>query len=315
MFHGAMGRPLSLVSLLVPALLACEPEAEVGRCTDEDQATAVVFDSSGFPAYAGQALLQQSCGNGSFCHSAGIPAGQRLGAPAGLDFDMVGSRSAEGIDEDSVGRLRAGRNVTFEWRNQVLGSVKTGFMPPPDAGDDVLADLGYRFEDGTPLPRIDSAEGMEILRQWLACGPPVVGSTTAFPDNITPVGDVVPRGMPMEVPEPNFTSIYDVVLGPQCGVSCHGPGPASQIEESGLDLSDRDTAYMELVGVEAEGNLCAGSGELLVVANDPEASLLIDKMVNREPACGDPMPPVGPLLPDDLVEPIRQWIAMGAADD
>lgn len=302
----------SAVAPLALATVACEPSEEVGRCTDSDQAELVVYDSAGFPAYAGQALMQQSCGNGSFCHSSGIAGDNRVGVPHGLDFDMVGSRDEDAIDEDALERLARGREMSFEWRDEIFGSVRTGFMPPGPAGFSVVMDLGYRFGDGTALPSIESAEGQEILRNWLACGPPVVGSVIPFPEEVDEVGDVVERGSAM-VPEPNFTSIYEIVIAPHCANnSCHGPGPVSQIMESQLDLSDRDTAYMELVGVEAEGSLCAGMGTL-VVAGSPETSLLIEKMTERTPSCGAPMPLV--LLPADIVEPIRAWIMMGAMDD
>lgn len=188
----ALGIPLLLAGIL---LSACEPSEKVGRCNDRDLATARVYDSAGFPAYAGQALVEQSCANGSFCHSSGIPAANRIGAPHGLDFDMVGSRSEGGVDAEAVERLRRGRQVTFEWRDEIYGSVKSGFMPPGEAGQDVISDFGYRFADeGSPLPPIDSEEAMEILQQWLACGLPVVGSITPFPTDMEPVGDVVPRG-------------------------------------------------------------------------------------------------------------------------
>lgn len=306
-----MGR-LGLLGALILAL-GCEPSERVGRCNDRDLAEAVVYDGAGFPAYAGQALVQQSCGNGAFCHSSGIPSSQRVGVPHGLDFDMVGSRNETAVDEEAIARLQRGRETSFEWRNEIYGSVITGFMPPGDAGYGVVVDLGYRYPDGTPLPTIDSAEGHAILEQWLACGPPVVGSVIDFPVDMEPVGDVVARGTPTQIPEPNFTSIFEIVLSPHCGQSCHGPGPASQIEQSGLDLSDRDTAYAEIVGVAAEGMLCAGMGTL-VVAGDPDSSLFLEKMVETAPSCGTQMPVAG-LLPADLVAPIREWIMMGAMDN
>jgi hypothetical protein len=304
--------PYILLLALVAVSAGCVPSEEVGRCNDQDLAEALVFDNAGFPAYAGQALTQQSCGNGSFCHSSGIPGPQRLGVPHGLDFDMVGSRDEMEVDEDAVERLRHGREVTFEWRNEIYGSVRTGYMPPGVAGSDNVVDLGYRFADGNALPDVSSAEGQEILEQWLACGPPVVGSVTMFPADVDPIGDVVPRGTPMQVPEPNFTSIYEIVISPHCGVSCHGTGVGSQIAQSGLDLSTQEMAYAELVGVEAGGDMCSGMGTL-VVANDPDSSLLVEKMTQTSPSCGTVMPLVR--LPADLVEPIREWITMGAAND
>ncbi|NOQ82628.1 MAG: hypothetical protein GQ551_01375, partial [Myxococcales bacterium] len=45
--------------------------------------------TDGLPMYEGQALVQSTCGDGAFCHAPAAVGGDRLGAPAGLNFDVA----------------------------------------------------------------------------------------------------------------------------------------------------------------------------------------------------------------------------------
>ena len=45
--------------------------------------------TDGLPMYEGQALVQSTCGNGQFCHSPAAVGGDRIGVPAGLNFDVA----------------------------------------------------------------------------------------------------------------------------------------------------------------------------------------------------------------------------------
>ena len=47
---------------------------------------------------------------------------------------------------------------------------------------------------------------------------------------------------------------------------------------------------------------------------NPDASLLMDKTASEEPSCGDGMPIVDMLGPEQI-ERIRAWMAGGAAND
>jgi polyvinyl alcohol dehydrogenase (cytochrome) len=106
-----------------------------------------------------------------------------------------------------------------------------------------------------------------------------------------------------------FTSIYrDIFVKRGCNTtSCHGAN------QGNLDMSTRDVAYSNLVDVAATGSLCEESGLIRVIPGDP-ASLLLDKVSNKPPACGDPMPPEQSLS-DAEIDRIRKWIEDGAADD
>lgn len=110
---------------------------------------------------------------------------------------------------------------------------------------------------------------------------------------------------------PTFSAVYDEIFAARaCNTSfCHGASQGS------LSLRTRDEAYANLVGVPAAEAPCAATGLLRVAPGDPAASLLLDKVSHAKPACGAPMPSIGPRLSDREVEQIRDWIARGAPDD
>ena len=64
-------------------LLGCEED--LGPCGNMEMLAArtPVWDIQGLPSYQGQALLDRSCGSGSFCHSVGAEGGDRFGVPGG----------------------------------------------------------------------------------------------------------------------------------------------------------------------------------------------------------------------------------------
>lgn len=285
---------------------------ETGPC-DDSLAYEVVYDGAGLPAYAGQALVHASCGQGGFCHSSGIPLDNRFGAPAGLDFDVAIACVGDGPCEQETGRLQGAQRTVHEWGDAILRELAAGTMPPGDAGRQARAGAPeYGRADGSTLPSIESAEGVEIVRAWLACGAPVIERTTPHPSGQTTVGDVFARRAPEPVGlEPRWPSIYEHVIATSC-VSCHGPEIPSQLEASALDMRDADVAYESLVGVPAAGSACSGETLLRVEPNDPDASLLFRKVAPTADLCGSPMP-IGGMLDAEQVEAIRQWIAMGAA--
>jgi polyvinyl alcohol dehydrogenase (cytochrome) len=110
--------------------------------------------------------------------------------------------------------------------------------------------------------------------------------------------------------EPTFSAIFEeIFVADGCNTtSCHGGN------QGNLSMNTRDQAYANLVGTPAAGASCAASGLVRVVAGDPAASLLLDKVSSTTPVCGTAMPPAGP-LDERQVEQIREWIARGALDD
>ncbi|MEM9188397.1 MAG: hypothetical protein AAGF12_04445 [Myxococcota bacterium] len=291
----------------------CGCGTDLGPC-DSAAATAVVFDDMGIPYYAGQAQMRASCGNGAFCHSVGATGANRLGAPAELDFDMtVATTVVDDPAVDETARLRNGVERVRDWAGPIYRFVEGDTMPPFGEST-ITAHAGvsrYRFENGERMPQPDTIEGLEILRNWLSCGAPVVERTTPRPAGSEPVGDVVEARVTMPL-EPTFPSLYQNVLFPLCGQSCHNPILPMQFDRSNLDLSTEDIAYQALVGEAPQGDTCGAQGGVLVDPNmPPDSSLFIQKFQTDTTTCGEEMPP-GVGTPENVVEVFRQWIAAGA---
>ena len=116
-------------------------------------------------------------------------------------------------------------------------------------------------------------------------------------------------------PGATFSAVYPMLFpadtAPKCNF-CHSM-PASDISNGLLHLgTDKETAYVALVGKAALGSKC--KDRPLVVAGQPDMSLLVQKFA-ANPPCGEQMPQGGAPLTDAQVEQVRSWIAAGAKDD
>lgn len=332
-FSTALACALLLTSGCEPAIPECTPERQALADTIVFRVAAdVVAPDHGRAFYAGQALVQQSCGG---CHSASTPS--RRGAPAGLDFDVAhacGESPCRQSDED---QLQVGWDNVRREAGAFLRTLDLGTMPPGDVGMSARQVGSYRVldaaalaavrdganfaETGRELPALETPEGRELIDAWFACGAPIAGTSptehSAVPGALctsaAPIGECI-YGINLEVvaPDPTWDSIYERVLSPYCGASCHNrDGADSQFDESQLDLSDADTAYAALVGTEAQGESCGGSGTL-VVAGSAASSLLLEKMSEDTPSCGEPMNLDGLAVPASVLDPIAEWIDAGA---
>jgi len=345
-----VSRPHRLALAWALAAAGCSPD--LGECDPNAALTQVYFRDAtnranprnGIPLYAGQALMQQSCGDGAFCHSPGAAGGERFGAPAGLDYDVSLACTEGRCADEDIGRLVDNQHRVYRQRHAIYEVVTEGRMPPGARGRSVVAQAGEyvlidpeellgcgslcSVQDGLTvvrevMPAIGTPEGRRILRNWLSCGAPVVEATeepTTTPpglpcsNTLGTAGECIVRvAADITAPDPDWPSIYQGIIGPLCGQACHGPGDLDLRADSLLDLSDETTAYMALVGQPAQGSSCDGMGTR-VVAGDSAASLLIDKL-GADPACGDPMPPSTVLLPDEVIGAIAAWIDAGASPD
>jgi len=319
-----------LLAVAATVLCACSPR--VGSvCPPEASALAhtVVYRRDGLPAYAGQALMITTCGGGAFCHSEDAASFSRYGAPIDLNFDP---QLADQVPDPVHGaaRLRRAQVLTFEMRDAIFDEVVDRHMPPRGVGGGTRQAPYVTFDgvgNRTDMPGLDTATGRVTLRNWLACGAPVIerigglGSATACSSDADctltgacdlsrrqciPVGETVPY---LVVPiDPTWASIYDVVISSRCAQSsCHGgTAPAA-----GLDLSNRDAARTTLLGSEASPDFgCHGQGPLLVAGN-PDTSLFFKKL-NDPTVCGGAMPRGGGTLASRYLTAIHDWIAAGA---
>ena len=304
----AVQRPATLLALLA---LGCAPD--LGAC-DEAAARAVVYDPNGLPAYEGQALMIQSCGGGSFCHSEGIDAEQRRGAPVGLELDVRLASATPDVNEEALARLARSQAHAFFERETIWAQVEGGTMPPAGfaVGTPEFSRIPAGEREGPAIPSIESDAGRDIVRNWLACGAPVIERTVTRSDgNENTVGDTQPSVETTPV-EPTWPAIYERIVRTSCAFSlCHDAETAA----GALDMSSADGAYAALMGP-AAGRLCGDGGGARVVPSDPGASLLMHKLTGNTgdgPVCGKRMPSAGNYLSEGRIESIRTWIQNGAS--
>lgn len=290
---------------------------DLGEC-DLPTAKLVVYSPEGTPFYQGQALVRQSCAT-SFCHTAGATGEARKGVPHGLDFD-VSVLTVQSTVAD-VKRLRKGVAAIRDDAEELYDQVESGAMPPGKEGKDARASIAWKEKTvmgalvDALLPDVATADGTEVLRNWLACGAPVISATNDAPaDVLAQASSFGDTAMPLgTLVEPNFDSIYVNVFEGECR-ACHiSNGPYSN--DQSVELDDVDHAYASLVGPSAfAGGQCDGRGAL-VVPGDCEGSLLYQKLLPEGEAmnpCGDPMPLGGNALSADTLAAICEWIDMGA---
>jgi hypothetical protein len=134
---------------------------------------------------------------------------------------------------------------------------------------------------------------------------------------------------------PTFTNVYGTVIkkGGCTQVQCHGA-----LQAGGLRLDTKAAAYANLVGQKAAGPCikdagapaadgsvptkpvtttvcgCGHTGAIRVIPNDPDNSLLVQKLSDTE-KCGERMPQTGEPVTLAQLDLVKQWITAGAKDD
>lgn len=180
----------------------------------------------------------------------------------------------------------------------------------------------FRTDDGEELFAFETpgtiASGAAVVdgRVYFGSGMAyIVGERESTIYALSLPGDDGPAPAPTATPAPTdatFTTVYnEVFVGAGCAnSSCHG----SNLGAGNLSFQTQQRAYEELVGVAAMGDPCESTGLLRVEAGAPENSLLMDKISNTEPVCGDPMP-ISSMLDEEQIDMIRSWIQAGAKND
>lgn len=284
------------------------------------------FDVNGNPSYGGQALVEQSCASGQ-CHTSGATGAARVGAPSGMNFDMGVSATSDPTDPMALARLRKGQRRVYDDRDGVFDSVDSGWMPPGELGKATVVDKKYKDLDGGALPSVTSGAGKKILRNWLACGAPVVeAARAAVADPVCTgtggsVGDLCDKAITSNMGDATWDQVYDRLIVGQACTACHLPAGVG-VTTGLLDLSDKATAYAALVNVDTMGTGggttdCKDSGTKRVAPGAPDDSNLIHKILGvqgADPVCGGPMPTVGGVSDLDVIELTRAWIAAGAPE-
>lgn len=138
-------------------LLAASCGVDLGKC----DMTQLGGDMLTATAYTGQQLVQNNCASGR-CHSEGAQGSLRVGAPAGLNFDVVpGANTPDEQAKAGRGDAKVKEKADLMW-----SLIDGGNMPPPGRG--------------TTLSSTDK----ESIRNWLACSAPIINAanTTATAD-------------------------------------------------------------------------------------------------------------------------------------
>jgi len=133
-----------------------------------------------------------------------------------------------------------------------------------------------------------------FLLVGLTCAGLIVAGCSDLGDSVT-----APDTTPGDV---SYAADVQPLFDANC-VGCHGAGG-----NGGLDLRTGQSRAA-LVGVTSPTY-----GAVRVVAGDPDASVLYDKLTGGG-VYGQPMPPSGTPLPPAALETIRRWIADGAPDN
>jgi hypothetical protein len=170
-------------------------------------------------------------------------------------------------------------------------------------------------DDAPPLPPAPSdisAEADAIPAEDTATVDTATGDTATGED--VPLAEDATAGPDPDCAlTPTLSSLATGYFAAGCAFpGCHGSSPAG-----GLDLRP-DGLHARLVGVSAVDVEAAGRGKKLVVAGDPAASFLLQKVDGSHAADeGDLMPlgADGPVGPGCRVFMLRAWIAAGARDD
>jgi mono/diheme cytochrome c family protein len=299
----------ALSSIVIAGSAGCEPD--LGTC-DMQAATSVVYraDADGTPFYAGQAIVQDSCSG--YCHAASAVGDLRNGAPHGLNFDVAPLTAQSPAGSDGV--LRDGIAKVRDEAADMYGQIEDGDMPPGKVGMRTVPIYkvvpSAEHPDGKAnLPTISEAAGKATVRNWLACGAPVISAVQGAP-LATAVSTIdksqVVAAMPTTPSGTGFADIYTGILMASCA-SCHQPGGPFQA----LDLSSQTAAYTNLVGKDAStAGLCGGKGKY-VVPGDCENSILYQKL-QPSPKCGTQMPMGGNPLSAAAIKSVCDWIKAGA---
>jgi hypothetical protein len=302
-------------------VLACFASAcsDVGPCEGELSGRDTVI-ANDVVVYGGQAIINKACATG--CHLSTARGAERRGVPAGLDFDLfpideakadgtkkAGSTTIVKLASSQISGLRARQKKVIELANSIWQQVDDGIMPPTGTLGSYLTGI-FTSKEKTPCKAgksyadLGDAQTKEVLRNWLACGGPLVETNGAKLEKSSAPGTAGDQYQAcMKDPKSVVTleTLFTSTLS-ECG-GCHNNpvvGPPSFLDVDVLAAALR----ME--------SACAGKP--FVTPGDPDNSYLLDLLKAPNPACKHDRMPAGGLDPlsDRAIAEVTAWIAAGA---
>lgn len=317
-----------LILLLSSSLAACG--AEVGACEDPQLGKDTVL-VNGSIQYGGQAIMNLACAQG--CHSSSAKGSAREGAPAGLDFDLrpidplgdeiegmvaTDAGTVLKIEDGVASGLRERQRRVFEDRDRIWQQVQDGLMPPGGAFASFKRAIMAIVNSDENSPCVGSRRNYEpitekssqdVLRRWLACGAPIVETTSEVVETNGAPGSAgfqyqscgdAPQGDGGASGAITIETVHQRIFE-QC-VVCHSPDG-----EQAPDLETPEKTYTVLVG---DGDVQC-NGKPFVSKGNPGQSYFYDIVAQARPGCSPRMPPGGALTTSEL-KLISDWIQGGA---
>ena len=260
-----------VVTAVLSSVLLASCKTDLGEC-DEMMLGGSSMTAPGKPN-TGQVVLEKTCAGGR-CHASTAKGKDRVGVPAGLNFDVLPSDTSM----PELARITKSAKVVKDHADEMWEEIQDGEMPPKNQG------------------RSLSSDDKESLRNWLACGAPVIDA---------PVSVDTTSG---------YDGIYKGLTDQSC-LSCHsGTADAGGGFMLGMTACESYKNIFMKPAITTVGTpACAASGLQLVVPNSPDTSLLLQKLEGM-PKCGSPMPlgSMGLGASNATVMALRAWIMSGA---
>ena len=316
------------IALLVPASLYLSGCSDgVGTCDTSTRGRDTVLVGS-VVQYGGQAIINSACANGT-CHTSTARGAARHGAPAYLDFDLmpVDAQEADGDDQNARGdamvvlskrqivHLRSRQSLLVRDREAVWQQVRDGLMPPSGVYES-YRQLKSIFDSDESAPCTKSkrftttadADAQEVLRNWLACGAPIVEVNSPVVEKNAVAGRAgfqypmcggeapADGGVPVVV---SLETLLDTGPLSFC-TSCH---PTA----SKPDLKTLTTASTT---VSSKAEVC--NGKPYVTPGEPDRSFLYEVVSEDKPGCNVRRMPIGAKLSAEQLRLVRDWISAGA---
>lgn len=189
----------------------------------------------------------------------------------------------EEIQAADISTSSNGTSATFDLGDTVLDE-DTYRVRLLGSGASVILDLDANALDGEfsgSFPSGDGTEGGDFEAIFTIAAPAEMG--------------------------PSLDEIQANVFTPSCALSgCH-TGPMGDTLPQGMDLTDADASFANLVGVSSIQEPALSR----VAAGDPDNSYLIHKLEGTATE-GEQMPFGAPPLDQEVIDDIRQWISDGA---
>jgi hypothetical protein len=232
-----------------------------------------------------------------------LPAETITQMPASVIAIFDRELDATSVTAETFSLVRSGGDGTFEDGNEIPVAAAAITVPAANPTTAVLDLTGVTPVEDAYRVRLAGAGSAMILDLDSNALDGEFADTFPSGDG-TQGGDFISE-FSVEGVQPTLDSIQAHVFTPICA-TCH-TGPESGTLPAGMDLTDADTSFAQLVGVASLQDPALARVE----AGDPDTSYLVHK-IEGTASQGARMPLGLDPLDEDTLAAIRQWITLGA---